>query len=100
MNKDRVAGMVEHAVGKVKQGVGEALGNQDLANRGVLDQAAGGIKETWGNAKDAAKQIHDAHKDETADKADETRHSISDHLEKAKDKLNEKIEDFKQRHTA
>jgi uncharacterized protein YjbJ (UPF0337 family) len=98
MNKDQVEGKVEQAAGKVKQGVGEAVGNQDLANRGLLDQATGTAKETWGKAKDTAKEIHDAHKEEAAEKSDETRHSMSDQLEK--DKVNEKIEDFKQRHTA
>jgi uncharacterized protein YjbJ (UPF0337 family) len=100
MNKDQVEGKVEQAVGKVKQGVGEAVGNQDLANRGVVDHATGAAKKTWGNAKDAAKQIHEAHKKESAKKADEARHSINERVEKAKDKVNEKIEDFKQRHTA
>jgi uncharacterized protein YjbJ (UPF0337 family) len=100
MNKDQVEGKVDQAIGKVKQGIGEAVGNQDLANRGVVDQATGAAKETWGNAKDAAKQIHDAHKNETAEKAAVTRHSISDNVEKAKDRVNDKIEDFKHRHTA
>jgi uncharacterized protein YjbJ (UPF0337 family) len=93
-------GKVEQAVGKVKQGVGEAVGNQDLANRGVVDQAAGAARETWGNAKNAAKQVHEVHEDDDAKKADEARHSISERVERAKDKVNEKIEDFKQRHTA
>src|SRR5450631_4352753 len=52
MNKDQVSGKVEQAVGKVKQSVGEALSDEKLANQGVVDQAKGAAKETWGNAKD------------------------------------------------
>jgi uncharacterized protein YjbJ (UPF0337 family) len=41
MNKDQVTGKVEQAAGRVKQGVGETLGNQKLANQGVADQVKG-----------------------------------------------------------
>ena len=68
MNKDQISGKVDQAVGKVKQGVGEAVGNQDLANRGVVDQATGAAKETWGNAKDAANKVHDANRDAASEK--------------------------------
>jgi len=51
MNKDQVTGKIDQAVGKVKQGVGEAVGNEELANKGVIDQAKGTVKETWGNAR-------------------------------------------------
>ena len=46
MNKDQVSGKVDQAVGKVKQNVGEAVGNQNLANKGVADQVKGAVKET------------------------------------------------------
>jgi uncharacterized protein YjbJ (UPF0337 family) len=100
VNKDQIEGKVEQAVGKVKQGVGETVGNQELADRGVVDQAKGAAKETWGNAKDLAKHIYHAHKQDADEKADETRHRISERVEEAKDKVNEKIDDFKERHTA
>jgi uncharacterized protein YjbJ (UPF0337 family) len=48
MNKDQVTGKIDQAVGKVKQNVGEAVGNDELANKGVLDQVKGAVKETWG----------------------------------------------------
>jgi len=47
MNKDEISGKVDQVVGKVKQGVGEAIGNQKVANQGVIDQAKGAAKETW-----------------------------------------------------
>jgi uncharacterized protein YjbJ (UPF0337 family) len=46
MNKDRVAGKIAQAVGKVEQSVGERVGSQKLANKGVVNQAKGAAKET------------------------------------------------------
>ena len=73
VNKDQVSGKVEQTVGKAKQSVGEALGNDKLANQGVVDQAKGAAKETWGNAKDTAKQVQHSHQNVAADKAHERR---------------------------
>jgi uncharacterized protein YjbJ (UPF0337 family) len=72
-----VSGKVEQAVGKAKQSVGEALGNDKLANQGVADQAKGAAKQTWGNAKDAAKQVQHPHQNVATDKAHERRNKIS-----------------------
>ena len=48
MNKDQVTGKVEQAAGRVKQSVGETLGNQKLANQGVADQVKGAAKGNLG----------------------------------------------------
>jgi hypothetical protein len=40
MNKDQVTGKIDQAVGKVKRNVGEAVGNDELANKGVVDRWA------------------------------------------------------------
>jgi uncharacterized protein YjbJ (UPF0337 family) len=100
MNKEKVEGKVEQTVGKVKQGVGKAIGNQELANRGLVDQVEGAAKETWGNAKDAAQQIREAHQENAVEKSNETRERVSENVDKAKEKVKDKIEDFKQRHSA
>lgn len=55
MNKDQVTGKVEQVAGRVKQEVGEIVGNQTLANQGVVEQVTGAARETWGNVKDAVK---------------------------------------------
>ncbi|MES2221928.1 MAG: CsbD family protein [Acidobacteriota bacterium] len=91
MNKDQVAGKVDQATGKLKQGVGEAVGNDDLANRGVADQVKGAAKETWGNVKDAANKTReqDAH---------DTRENISRNVEQSKNRVNEKIDAIKEQH--
>jgi uncharacterized protein YjbJ (UPF0337 family) len=100
VNKDQVSGKVEQAVGKVKQRVGETVGNEKLANQGVVDQAKGAAKETWGNAKDAAQEVQKSHKDAATDKAHERRNKISQSVQNAKEKAKAKIDEFKERHTA
>ena len=50
MNKDQVTGKIDQAVGKVEQSIGETVGSQKLANKGVVKQAKGAAKETWGDA--------------------------------------------------
>ena len=47
MDKDQVAGKFDQTVGKAKEKLGDAVGNQKLANQGVADQVKGAAKETW-----------------------------------------------------
>ncbi|MHB1935929.1 MAG: CsbD family protein [Acidobacteriaceae bacterium] len=91
MNKDQVAGKADQVKGKIKQGVGEAVGNDDLANRGVGDQVKGAAKETWGNVKDAANKTHEQH-------AHDTRENVSRTVEDTKNRVNDKIDAIKEQH--
>ena len=100
MNKDQVAGKIDQAVGKVEQSVGESVGSKKLANKGVVNQAKGAAQETWGDAKDAAKQIHESHQQVASDKAAQRRENISKSVDDTKEKAKIKIEEFKQRHSA
>lgn len=91
MNKDQIAGKVDQVTGKVKQGVGEAVGNDDMANRGVADQVKGAVKETWGNVKDAANKSHEQ-------QAHHTRENVSRNVEETKNRVNDKIDAIKEQH--
>ena len=58
--KQRVTGTGGNLVGKVKGGVGNLTGNDDLAGEGVVDQAVGAVKDTVGELGQAAgKTLHD-----------------------------------------
>jgi uncharacterized protein YjbJ (UPF0337 family) len=100
VNKDQVLGKVKQAVGKVKQRVGETLGDEKLANQGVMDQAKGAAKETWGTPKGAAKEVQRSRQIVATAKAHERRNKMSQSVEDAKAKANEKITEFKERHSA
>ena len=84
MNSDQVKGKAEQVVGKIKQGAGQAVGNDKLANSGVADQVKGAARETWGNVKDAA---HSEHKHD----ADRARDHVVNKVEDMKDRANEHI---------
>ena len=100
MNKDKVAGKFDQTVGQIEQKVGEAIGNQKLANRGVTEQVTGAAKEVLGDVRDAAQQIHGSHKKAAVEQADDRRGQISRAIDDAKDKAKDKIEGFKRRHSA
>ena len=97
MDKDQVTGKVDQAVGKAKEKLGDAVGNQKLANQGVADQVKGAAKETWGNVKDAARTTHDRHVAENEDAASVNRERFTDKVSEMKKKVNDKIDDFKDR---
>jgi uncharacterized protein YjbJ (UPF0337 family) len=53
-SKQRVTGSGGQVVGKIKQGFGEATGNDQLANEGMFDQVKGAVKNAAGQAAHAA----------------------------------------------
>lgn len=53
-SKQRIAGTGRDLLGKVKEGLGRITGDDDLAGRGVVDQVAGAVQDTAGNAANAA----------------------------------------------
>lgn len=97
MDKDRVSGKFDQAVGKVKQTVGEAVGNSKLANEGVADQVKGSAKDTWGNVKDAARTSQTRHEHEAESAEHHHREGMAASVANTKEKINEKIDDFKDR---
>jgi uncharacterized protein YjbJ (UPF0337 family) len=59
MNRDTASGKFDQMKGKAKQSIGEAVGNDRLANSGTADQVKGNVKEAWGSTKDAARSAMD-----------------------------------------
>ncbi|MDP9038077.1 MAG: CsbD family protein [Acidobacteriota bacterium] len=57
MNDTKAAGKFDQVKGKIKQSVGEAVGNERLANSGAADQVKGSAKEAWGAAKDEVRAV-------------------------------------------
>ncbi len=56
---DKVKGVANEAIGKAKQGIGEAVGSDKLKGEGVMQEAKGKGQKTLGDAKDAAKEAVD-----------------------------------------
>ncbi|MGI8771638.1 MAG: CsbD family protein [Acidobacteriaceae bacterium] len=97
MDKDQVSGKFDQAVGKVKEKAGEVFGNEKLANSGVADQVKGSAKETWGNVKDATNTSStDRAVNDTTTGTHEARRSVTDSVQNVKNKVNDKIDDYKE----
>ena len=59
-SKKRIGGAGNSLVGKLKEGFGNATGNDQMASEGAADQAAGTVKNAVGQVAQAAGQtIHD-----------------------------------------
>ncbi|HUD21718.1 MAG TPA: CsbD family protein [Acidobacteriaceae bacterium] len=110
MNHDTAAGKFDQLKGKAKQSVGEALGNQRLANSGTADQVKGAVQEAWGNAKDAVHAIsgeacasastkHCEVKQSAADTAHDVRERIVSTAQNVKDAVSAKSEAIQREHT-
>ena len=58
--KQRVTGAGSSVLGRVKEGIGSVTGNESLEGEGVVDQAAGAVKDTAGKVAHAVEgTIHD-----------------------------------------
>ena len=52
---DKIKGTANEAMGKAKQGVGEATGSDRLQGEGAVQEVKGKGQQALGDAKDAAK---------------------------------------------
>jgi uncharacterized protein YjbJ (UPF0337 family) len=109
MNTEKVEGKFDQVAGKIKQGVGETVGNQKLANAGAAEQIKGAAKETWGNAKDAANVVREDNraranmeakdvKYRAEDSAHNVREKATNTAQNIKDKIKEKLDNVKREH--
>ena len=57
---DQIKGYANEAAGKVKQGVGKAIGNDRLRTKGAAQEAKGDAQKAVGKAKGTIKDV--AHK--------------------------------------
>ena len=104
MNKDKAAGKYDQVAGKVKQSVGEAVGNNHLANKGAAQQVKGHAKEAWGDVEDTASDLAAQHNDDRDDaKARPTapghdvRQSVTSTAQNVKEKIQHGLDRLKDR---
>ena len=56
---DKVKGAANEAIGKAKQGIGEATGSEQLQGEGVIQEVKGKGQKAMGDAKEATKEAVD-----------------------------------------
>jgi uncharacterized protein YjbJ (UPF0337 family) len=109
MNRDTVEGKFDQLKGNAKQSIGEALGNDKLANSGTVDQVKGAAKEVWGNAKDTFHAVageahaccstqHNEAKQQAADTAHDVREKITSTAQNVKNAVSAKAEAIQREH--
>jgi uncharacterized protein YjbJ (UPF0337 family) len=57
MDQDRIKGLALKVKGSIKQAVGKMIGSRTLENEGKIDHAAGSVRKTVGEAKDAVRDV-------------------------------------------
>ncbi|WP_214411500.1 CsbD family protein [Sphaerisporangium fuscum] len=60
---DKISNKAQEMKGKVKQGVGDVTGDEELRAEGQADESKGKLKQAGERVKDAAKNVKDAFKD-------------------------------------
>ncbi len=55
MSLDQIEGAARQGIGRMKETIGDALGNPGLQAKGVLDEALGTVQETYGRVSDGAR---------------------------------------------
>lgn len=56
---DKIKGTANEAMGKAKQGIGEATGSDRLKGEGVIQEVKGKGQQAMGDAKEAAEDAAD-----------------------------------------
>jgi len=95
MNTEQASGKFDQVKGKIKQGVGEAIGNQKLANEGVVDQVKGSAKEIYGNVKDAVQHNVEAAKRDREAEATHARANVVDKVDAAREHADAVVDSHK-----
>ncbi|WP_457090268.1 CsbD family protein [Microvirga sp. P5_D2] len=56
MDRDRTEGSMKNIKGRVKEGIGKAVGDSKLETEGKMDKAEGRIQNTVGGLKDSLRK--------------------------------------------
>jgi uncharacterized protein YjbJ (UPF0337 family) len=57
MDKDRIKGKMNEVAGRAKRQAGEWTGDTEAQGEGAMEEVKGKAQNTWGNVKDAARDV-------------------------------------------
>ncbi|MDW5316859.1 CsbD family protein [Rhizobium sp. PL01] len=57
ITSDKISGKVKELAGKARHAVGNAVGNEEIDAKGVIQEAKGDAQRARGNAKEAIKKV-------------------------------------------
>ncbi len=84
-----IKGNYNEAAGNVKQGVGEAVGNEKLANEGAADQVKGKMQEAWGSVKEGVADLKSEHEAKAPTEAHNFREGVTNAAESVRNSVKE-----------
>ena len=87
-----IHGKVDEVVGKVKQGVGEAIHDEGLANRGAAQQVKGHGEQAWGSVKEAVTDKTAEQKVKHENDAHDVREKITSTAQNVKEKIQNTVD--------
>lgn len=88
MDTDRILGAAQQVGGKVQEVVGRATGDHGMRAEGLVDEARGGARALYGQAKDGLRGAADAAADYAGlaqDRLEAAAHAVSDSARQAYD---------------
>ena len=90
-----IKGKFNEVIGSVKQGIGEALGNEKLANAGAGEKVKGDAQQAWGSVKEGVHDASSDHNRNVESEAHNARESMADSAHNAKEKIKETIDNLR-----
>jgi len=89
-----IKGKYDEAAGKIKQGVGEAVNDQSLANKGAAQQVKGHAEQAWGSVKEAAADTKQRKQPAAEEHAHDVRESVTSTAQNAKEHIQAGVDKF------
>ncbi|MDE1154966.1 MAG: CsbD family protein [Acidobacteriaceae bacterium] len=91
-SESTIKGKFDEAAGKVKQAVGEAIGNEKLANQGAVEQVKGHAEQSWGAVKEATNDKINETREREQPKAEQRAHDIREKVTSTAQNVKEHIQ--------
>lgn len=75
-----IKGKFNEVVGKMKQGVGEAVGSEKMANEGAAEEVKGHAQQAWGSVKEGAADMKAERQADAEARGQATTHDVREKI--------------------
>ena len=95
-----VEGKYNELAGRAKQGVGEAVNDQELANKGAAQEVKGHAQQAWGSVKEAAEDTRETHEPSAESAGHDIREKVTSTAQNVKQHIQDGVEHFREKHNS
>ena len=96
-SESTLKGKVNEVAGKIKQGAGEALNNQKLADSGAAQQIKGHAQQAWGSVQEAAHDTEERNRPGFEKTAHDVREKLTSAAAHVKESIKHEADSYKNR---